>query len=272
MDPGQWLLRRSEKASNPIVRRYLQVATRKRSLLILAADRPTVAEIEALVRATGEHLVALKTHVDLVDDHDRQRWAGVCDLARAAGVLLFEDRKFADIGKIARDQMGGVYDIAGWSDMVTAHLISGPDIVDGLAEAWARRDREGAIVLLAQMSSRGNLLEADYTSRVVAEGVRRPERVAGYIGNGSDPTAIATLRARIGDDQLLITPGINLATGDGEIGQRYGDPAAAVGAGSDGIIVGSGIHGADDPREAAAAHAAAAWGALNGRIAQATTS
>ena len=46
------------------------------------------------------------------------------------------------------------------------------------------------------------------------------------------------------------------------MGQRYGDPRAAVMAGSDGIIVGSGIHKTDSPRESAEKYANVSWNAL----------
>ena len=50
--------------------------------------------------------------------------------------------------------MAGIYDIRSWADIVTAHRISGPDIVDGIAAGWADVERIGGILLLAQMSSR----------------------------------------------------------------------------------------------------------------------
>jgi len=46
------------------------------------------------------------------------------------------------------------------------------------------------------------------------------------------------------------------------MGQRYGDPTEAVLAGSDCIIVGSGIHKAEDPAKAAKAYADASWTGL----------
>ena len=61
---------------------------------------------------------------------------------------------------------------------------------------------------------------------------------------------------------MIWTPGINLQVGDGELGQRYGNPRDAVLAGADGIIVGSGIHGMADPCRAAQAYADASWQAL----------
>ena len=74
----------------------------------------------------GPFIAALKTHVDLIDDWSPSVWADFCALAEKHNLLIFEDRKFADIGKISRAQMAGVYNIKAWSDIVTAHLISGP--------------------------------------------------------------------------------------------------------------------------------------------------
>ena len=49
------------------------------------------------------------------------------------------------------------------------------------------------------------------------------------------------------------------------MGQRYGCPKEAVIAGSDCIIVGSGIHGADDPVAAAKEYASQSFEALIAR-------
>ena len=84
----------------------------------------------------------------------------------------------------------------------------------------------------------------------------------GFIGNGSNADSVRDLRSKVGEGKMIWTPGVNLATGDGEMGQRYGDPYEAVMAGSDCIIVGSGIHGSDDPAAAAAAYAEASWKGL----------
>lgn len=255
-----WGLRWSAGAS-PLAKRYMEVAAAKQSLVCLAADRNTMASLFELIEEVGEHVAALKTHVDLVDDWTSEAWSDFCSKANEQNLLIFEDRKFADIGAISRAQMAGKYDIRSWSDLVTAHLISGPDIVDGLQAGWQDVGRQGGVLLLAQMSSRGNLLVPSYTDEVVAKG-RQHGGVVGFIGNGSRPQELVALRNKVGEEKMIWTPGVNLAVGDGAMGQRYGDPMKAVLSGSDCIIVGSGIHRAEQPALAAKAYADASWKGL----------
>ena len=252
---------RWDASTLPMAKTFMEVACRKKSLVCLAADKYTMSEMFDLLDAVGPSIAALKTHVDLIDDWTPEEWGQFCELAKEMDLLIFEDRKFADIGKISRKQMGGLYNIQQWSNIVTAHLISGPDIVDGLQAAWSDALKEGGVLLLAQMSSRGNLLDPAYTSAVVEAGRAHPG-VFGFIGNGSDADSVRQLRGMVGDAKMIWTPGVNLSTGDGEMGQRYGDPYQAILAGADCIIVGSGIHGAEDPATAAATYANISWKAL----------
>ena len=253
---------RWDACDNSMVRQYMDVVCRKQTMVILAADLRTIDELSNLIGAVGPYIAALKTHVDLVDDWTADGWATICSLAAEHDLLLFEDRKFADIGPISRGQMAGVYDIRSWANVVTAHGISGPDIVDGLCAGWNDVGREGGVLLLAQMSSRGNLLGLDgYTDAMVSAGIANAG-VFGFIGNGSRPAELSELRAKVGDKKLIWTPGVNLAVGDGEMGQRYGDPSEAILSGSDGIIVGSGIYKSDSPQDVAKAYAHISWAAL----------
>ena len=122
--------------AHPLSHQFMSIAYEKESLVVLAADLPTIEQIVQTVEEVGDHVCALKTHVDMIEDFDLEDWGAVVDAARSKGMLLFEDRKFADIGRVAKTQMGGLYDIREWSDLVTSHSVSGPDVVDGIAEAW----------------------------------------------------------------------------------------------------------------------------------------
>ena len=258
MRPEQAWGARWVNCAHPLAHEYMRIACKKRSLVVLAADLPSIGEIVEIISKLGSRICVLKTHVDMVEDFTPAGWSDVVDAARGEDVLLFEDRKFADIGRVAQTQMGGHYNIASWADIVTSHSVSGPDVVDGIAAAWEGIERVGGVLLLAQMSSLENLLDNNYSHRTIGMGSASPH-VIGYIGNGSSPDSLASLREIVGEGKMIWTPGINIDVEKGVLGQRYGHPTDAVRAGSDAVIVGSGIHGAEDPLAAATEYAEASW-------------
>ncbi len=253
--------KRWANCAHPLSHEFMRVATEKKSLVVLAADLPSVDAILRLIESVGDSVCALKTHVDMIEGFNIEDWSMVEDSARSKGMLLFEDRKFADIGKVAKTQMGGLYDIRSWADLVTSHSISGPDIIDGIAEGWDAVERIGGVLLLAQMSSSNNLLDERYTDETIRMGSASPH-VVGYIGNGSSQSDLRALRSKVGEGKMIWTPGVSLDAAEGSLGQRYGNPVDAVTAGSDAVIVGSGIYGSEDPATSAKEYASASWSAL----------
>ena len=91
-------------SANPLAHRYMETAARKQTLVCLAADMRSVGELIDLVEEVGPCIAALKTHVDMVDDFSRESWQDLVDSAKKHDLLLFEDRKFADIGKVSQNQ------------------------------------------------------------------------------------------------------------------------------------------------------------------------
>ena len=262
MDPVTIWGERWLNCDQTIAREYMEVACKKQSLVVLAADKNSMQELNDLIENVGDYISALKTHVDLVDDWSKNAWDDFISKAKDKNLLIFEDRKHGDIGKIAKKQMGGIYNSRMWADLITAHLISGGSVLDGIQEAWSEAGKRGGVLVLAQMSSEGNLLELPgYTDSVIRIG-KLHSACFGFIGNGSRPNELKELRKKVGQGKMIWTPGVNLNVNEAELGQRYGDPKEAILSGSDAIIVGSGIHNAANPKDAAKKYAEISWNAL----------
>ena len=176
--------------------------------------------------------------------------------------MIFEDRKFADIGNTVKQQYeGGIYKIVEWADFTNAHSLPGPGIIEGLASAGRKQQR--GLIMLAEMSSAGHLMDHDYMQATLRMAEQYPDFVIGFI----------TQHALSANNSWInLTPGIKLTTGTDALGQQYNTPETAImDHGTDVIIVGRGIITAKHPREEAAVYRARGWKAYCQRIEQKTT-
>ncbi len=247
---------RAEHCQNPAGKRLFKCMSLKESNLALSADVDSADELLKIADLFGPQICILKTHVDIIDDFSWSFIGELLDLAKKHKFLIFEDRKFADIGNTVRQQyQGGLYQISTWSDMVSAHILPGPGIIEGLKPAGLRRN--SGLLLLAQMSSEGALATGDYTAAAVKMAEQHQDFVMGFIS-----------RHKVCDNpaMLHLTPGVKLEEGVDALGQQYITPEKAIEAGNDIIIVGRGILGAPDPFTAVVEYRSRAWNALINRI------
>lgn len=218
--------------------RLLQLLDEKKTNLALSADVTSSSELLELADTMGPEICMLKTHIDIIEDFTPNLTQSLRKLAHKHHFLLFEDRKFADIGNTVKHQYeGGIYRIADWADITNAHSLPGPGIIQGLAEVGRRKSR--GLILLAEMSSQGHLMNADYIAETLQMAEKFSDFVIGFI----------TQHALSKDPHWInLTPGIKLASQSDALGQKYTTPEKAIlENGSDIIIVGRGILTAKDP-------------------------
>jgi len=233
---------RAQIAGNPLTKRLFEIMHKKKTNLAVSADFTACDDVLSLVEKVGPHVCIVKTHVDILEDFTLEFAKSLQNLAEKHNFIIFEDRKFADIGNTVKNQYSkGVYHIAEWADLVNAHVVPGDGVIKGLKEIGTPLGR--ACLLIGEMSSAGNLATGEYTKAAVEMAKKHKEFVVGFI----------SLSCLVDDPQFIhMTPGVQLSAGGDTLGQQYLTPADVIlNRGSDVIIVGRGIYQAEDPIKAA---------------------
>lgn len=246
-------LRYSERAKlckNELAKQLLILMDEKKTNLAFSADVTQCQDLLDLADKLGPEICVLKTHIDILSDFTPEFTTALSALAKKHQFLIFEDRKFADIGNTVRHQyQGGIYRIAEWADIVNAHSLPGPGIIKGLMEHGLAKNR--GLLMLAEMSSANNLTDAIYAQKTLEMAEKFPEFVMGFVS-----------QLRLSEDPhwVYFTPGIQLRESGDELGQQYVTPELAIcHHKTDVIIVGRGILKAADPLAEAKKYREAGW-------------
>ena len=231
-----------EVAEHSFAKKILEIAIAKKSNLIASADFITTKELLDFADIVGPHIVALKTHIDILNDFDADETIlPLKDLATKHNFLLMEDRKFADIGNTQELQFSyGTYKISNWADLVTSHVIGGSKSLDCFMNV--------GVVAILGMSSEGTLTDSHYREEALKVIENHPS-IMGCVAQNE-----------VSDQLLLFTPGVNLGTSGDEKGQQYNSPEHVIrNYGTDFIIVGRGIYKADEPEQEALRYKNEGW-------------
>ena len=236
--------------THPVGRQLLEIMIAKETNLAIAADVTSKAQLLELADALGPKICVLKTHIDVVEDFDMDLVEQLTKLAAKHQFLIFEDRKFADIGNTVKLQYGkGVHRIAEWSHFVNAHALPGPGVIEGLREVGLSRNR--GCILISSMSSAGSLYTPDYERSTLSMAEKYKDFVFGFISQYA-----------LNDDPgwLYLTPGVKLVAARDNLQQQYRTPQQAIQEqGCDIVIVGRGVIAADDPVAVAEQYRMSTW-------------
>jgi orotidine-5'-phosphate decarboxylase len=229
----------------------------KKSNICLAADVKSMAELIKIAEKVGEHIVVLKTHIDTYEDFSHENVRTLQALANKHNFIIFEDRKFCDIGNTVKMQYaGGVYKIAEWAPITNALIASGQGVIEALKEGAINTSKvvpkaaDNAFLLLAEMSSKNNNFTL-FLKETIQAAVDHQDKVIGFVAQRS-----------FGNPSFLyMTPGVNAIQKKDSLDQTYRTPDEVINTGADVLIIGRGIYEPvdGDPVKAAKAYQEAGW-------------
>ncbi|GIG64531.1 orotidine-5'-phosphate decarboxylase [Phytomonospora endophytica] len=214
-----------------------------RDPIIVALDFDDERAAEALVDRLGEHAVHYKIGLELLT----AAGPGLARRLAADGNGVFMDLKLFEIP----NSVAGAVRACGrlGASMVTVHASGGPGILTAAVEA--ARDFPGLQVIALTVVT--SMTDADLASVGVASGVgEQVERLAalardcGCDGVVASPGEAGELRALLGPEAVIVTPGVSVSGASGEHA-RTGGPGATVRAGATHIVLGRGVTRAADP-------------------------
>lgn len=217
-----------------------------RSRIALALDVPDLDAAEALIEQTREHVGVFKVGLELYTAVG----PAAIEAVHAAGAECFLDLKLHDIPatmgrSVARAaSMGVAY--------LTVHGVAGHESLHQ-ACVNAASTRLLAVTVLTSLDAAGlRAIGLEGAPRDAADRLAKLAWGAGLRGFVTSPQECATLRATLGKEAFLVTPGIRPAGADVGDQKRVMTPADAIAAGADLLVVGRPIRDAADPGRAAA--------------------
>ena len=171
----------------------------------------------------------------------------------ARGFALFLDLKFHDIPNTVARACAAAADLGVW--MMNVHALGGRRMMTAAREALeplgADRPRLVAVTILTSLGA-DDLAEIGLPADAAAnvDRLARLARDSGLDGVVCSPREAAGLRAALGDDFLLVTPGVRPAGAELQDQVRVSTPAQALADGASYLVVGRPITQAPDPAAA----------------------
>lgn len=191
--------------------------------ICLAADVSTSKELFEIIEKLGDYISIIKLHHDIILDFNQNTIEKLINYKQKYDLLVWEDRKFADIGYIMEKQ---VDKIKHWADIVSVHPIAGIESVEQIP-------KEVKIILIGELSSTNNLINKEYKEMVKE------------IAHSIDNCIGIVCQSKMSDKLLNIVPGISLTNTKDNKGQKYHTPSDRDFA--DVFVVGRSIINSSDP-------------------------
>lgn len=220
-----------------------------RDRLIVALDVPSATKARQIVESVGEAATTYKIGKQLFTAEG----PGIVRDLVSSGRKVFLDLKFHDIPNTVGAAVRQAGELA--VSMLTVHASGGRRMLRAAAEAAAQSPSKPTVLAVTVLTSLSDddLAEIGVAGNVVTQALRLGSlaRNAGCGGVVASAREARELRRELGEDFVIVTPGVRPA------GTAVGDqarvltPAEALAAGATYLVVGRPILEAGDPSDAA---------------------
>lgn len=221
----------------------------ERAPIAVAMDSPDLASLAVWTAAVAPVVTTVKVGLEMFCRDGAQAVHCARRAAQdAGGVDVFLDLKLHDIPATVGGAARAVAPLA--PAFLTVHAAGGAEMIRAAVEALPST-RVTAVTILTSLDASvmadvgldGTPAQAAVRLAVLAVG-------AGARAIVCSPQEVSAIRAAVGPDVVLITPGVRPAGADTADQRRVATPARALADGADLLVIGRPITGAADPRAA----------------------
>lgn len=212
--------------------------------VFVALDVPDLATADELARRLEDEVGGYKVGLELFGAHGPE---AVASIAEHGPVFL--DLKLHDIpNQVERAcrQLGRL-----GLAMLTVHASGGRDMVRAAVDGLGGHGLVLAVTVLTSLSDADLAAVGQPGAATQVKSLARLAVDAGAPGLVCAPRDLAAVREAVGDDVVLVTPGIRPAGEGSDDHARAATPEEALAAGADVLVVGRPITAAQDPVAAA---------------------
>lgn len=213
-----------------------------RDRLIVALDFPTPAKALALVSVLSGSVSTYKIGLQLYT----AAGPAIVQAVAATGAKIFLDLKLHDIPNTVAKAVAAAGELG--VQMLTVHLSGGSAMLRAAVEAKPPGLSLLGVTVLTS-ASQETLDETGIDSELQTQVVRLAElgKKCGVDGLIASPKEIHVLRERVGQEMLLVTPGVRPTWAGADDQKRFTTPSEALHNGADYLVIGRPITANADP-------------------------
>ncbi len=217
--------------------------------IILALDFSDLKDVEKTLSQLKGQAVYYKIGLELFISHG---WK-VVEMVKKTGAKVFLDLKLHDIPNTVAKSVATA--CAHEIDILNVHALGGLEMMQRAAEALNQSKSKTKLIAVTILTSHDQKVldqELQIKNQIPDQVVHLAKltKQAGLAGVVASPLEVKLIRAALGKDFSIITPGVRPASADLNDQKRVYTPAQAVREGSDYLVIGRPITQASDPAQA----------------------